>query len=47
MLFYTNLLLLLQPSVPCICVVTFNLIMQSYRQSEFCENLMYHESDPG
>jgi len=22
-------------------------MMQSHRQSEFCENLMYHESDPG
>ena len=22
-------------------------MMQSYRQSEFCANLMYHESDPG
>ena len=22
------------------------IIMQSHRQSEFCENLMYHESDP-
>ena len=21
--------------------------MQSHRQSEFCANLMYHESDPG
>ena len=23
------------------------IIMQSHRQSEFCANLMYHESDPG
>ena len=23
------------------------LIMQSHLQSEFCVNLMYHESDPG
>ena len=23
------------------------IIMQSHRLSEFCENLMYHESDPG
>ena len=23
------------------------MMMQSHRQSEFCANLMYHESDPG
>ena len=23
------------------------IIMQSHRKSEFCANLMYHESDPG
>ena len=23
------------------------IMMQSHRQSEFCANLMYHESDPG
>ena len=25
----------------------FLIMMQSHRQSEFCANLMYHESDPG
>ena len=38
--FYTHLLLLLQPSV-------LWIMMQNHRQSEFCANFMYHESDPG
>ena len=37
---YTHLLLLLKPSV-------LWIMMQSHRQSEFCANLMYYESDPG
>ena len=41
--FYTHLLHLLQPSVLWLSIVTF--MMQSHRQSEFCANLMYHESD--
>ena len=45
-LFYTHLRLLLQPSVLWLSIVTFNN-MQSHRESEFCANLMYHESDPG
>ena len=29
------------------CVLTIKLmLLQSYRQSEFCTNSMYHESDP-
>ena len=44
--FYTPLLLLLQPSVPWLSIVMI-VMMQSHRQSEFCENVMYHESDPG
>ena len=48
MLFYTHLLLLLQPSVLFHYIVTFNnLMMQSHSQSEFCANLTYHESEPG
>ena len=46
MLFYTYLLLLLQPSVLWLSIVTFNNGAKP-PQSEFCENLMYHESDPG
>ena len=41
--FYTHLLHLLQPSVLWLSIVIF--MMQSHRQSEFCVNLMYHESD--
>ena len=48
MLFYTHLLPLLQPSIQCYCFLLLALIMmQSHRQSEFCANLMYHESSPG
>ena len=43
MYFYTHLLHLLQPSVLWLSIVTF--MIQSHRQSEFCANLMYHESD--
>ena len=43
MRFYTHLLHLLQPSVLWLSIVTF--MMQSHRQSEFCLNLMYQESD--
>ena len=41
--FYTHLLHLLQPSVLWLSIVTF--MTQSHRKSEFCANLMYHESD--
>ena len=44
--FYTRLLLLLQPSVQWLFIINFN-IEASHRQSEFCANLMYYESDPG
>ena len=27
--------------------VVFCCLMQSHRQSQFCANLIYHESDPG
>ena len=49
LLFNTHLLLLLQPSVQWLSIVSFNndAQMQNHRQSEFCANLMYHESDPG
>ena len=49
MLFYTHLLLLLQPSVLWFPIVSFNndAQMQNHRQGEFCANLMHHESDPG
>ena len=46
MLFYSHLLLLLQPSVLWLSIVTFNND-KSHRPSEFCANLMYHYSDPG
>ena len=43
------MLFLLQPSVLWLSIVTFNndYSMQRHRQSEFCMNLMFHESDPG
>ena len=47
MLFYIHLLLLLQPSVMWLSIITFNNDAKSHRQSEFRANLMYHESDPG
>ena len=48
MLFYTHLLLFrLQPSVLWLSIVTFNNETKPDPQSEFCANLMYHESDPG
>ena len=31
----------------CGCLLLPLIMMQSHRQSEFCANLMYHESDPG
>ena len=46
MLFYTHLLLLLQPSVLWLSIVTFNND-KSHRQSEFCANLMYLDIDLG
>ena len=46
MLFYTHLLLLLQPSVLWLSIVTFNNDAK-HRQTKFSANLMYHESDPG
>ena len=42
---YAHLLLLLQPSVLWLSIVAFNNYATRY-QSEFCANLMYHESDP-
>ena len=42
---YAHLLLLLQPSVLWLSIVAFNNYA-TRRQSEFCANLMYHESDP-
>ena len=44
--FYTHLLLLLRPSVQWLFIATL-IMMQNHRQSEFCTNLMDHESDPG
>ena len=46
MLFYTHVLLLLQPSVLWLSIATFKMF-QSHRQNEFCSNLMYSESDDG
>ena len=45
---YAQLLLLLQPSVLWLSIVTFNnkLCEATQRQSDFCANLMYLESDP-
>ena len=45
MLFYTHLRLLLKPSELWLSIATFNN-HENHRQSEFCVNLMYHESDP-
>ena len=45
--FYTPLLLLLQSSVLLLSILLTLIMMQSHRQSEFCANLRYHESDPG
>ena len=42
---YAHLLLLLQSSVLWLSIVTFNNYA-TRRQSEFCVNLMYQESDP-
>ena len=48
MLFYTHLLLLLQPSVLWLSIVTFNNdVKLSRRLSEFCANLMYYAYFPG
>ena len=47
MLFYTNVLLLLQPSVLWLSIATFNNDAMSHRQNEFCANFMYSEFDPG
>ena len=44
--FYTPLLLLLQPSVQWLSIVN-SIMMQSHRQSVFCANWKYYESDPG
>ena len=46
LLFYTHVLLLLQPSMLWLSIATFNSD-GSHRQNEFCSNLMYSESDPG
>ena len=35
----------MQPSVLWLSIVTLNHDAKSHRQSEFCTNLMYHESD--
>ena len=45
--FFPHLLLLLQPVSAMAYNIVNLIIMQSHRQSEFCANLMYHESDPG
>ena len=46
LLYYTHMLLLLQPSVLWLSIVTFNYDAKP-QPNEFCDVLMYSESDPG